>query len=320
MKAFRRLAAAGLAVLAAQACAQAWPVRPVKIIVPFAAGGPADIFARFVGQRLQEALGQPFVIEDRPGGGSVVGTDTVAKSAPDGYTLLMMSNTHTVNETLIPKKPFDLMRDFAPVAPVNYSDLVLVVHPSVPANTLKDLLDLAKSKPKAFNYASSGPGTPYHMAGELFKAMAGLDIVHIPYKGSSGARTDVLGGQVHMMFDAIPTMAPNVRGGKLKGLATSGKVRSAVLPEVPTLDEAGVPGYEATIWLGLMAPTGTPRPVLERLNAEVARIAASAEVREAWQKQGAAPLSMGLEAFDKYLREDISKWARVVKLSGAKVD
>ncbi len=320
MKAFRRLAAAGLAVLAAQACAQAWPVRPVKIIVPFAAGGPADIFARFVGQRLQEALGQPFVIEDRPGGGSVVGTDTVAKSAPDGYTLLMMSNTHTVNETLIPKKPFDLMRDFAPVAPVNYSDLVLVVHPSVPANTLKELLDLAKSKPKAFNYASSGPGTPYHMAGELFKAMAGLDIVHIPYKGSSGARTDVLGGQVHMMFDAIPTMAPNVRGGKLKGLATSGKVRSAVLPEVPTLDEAGVPGYEATIWLGLMAPTGTPRPVLERLNAEVARIAASAEVREAWQKQGAAPLSMGLEAFDKYLREDISKWARVVKLSGAKVD
>ena len=320
MKAFRRLAAAGLAVLAAQACAQAWPVRPVKIIVPFAAGGPADIFARFVGQRLQEALGQPFVIEDRPGGGSVVGTDTVAKSAFDGYTLLMMSNTHTVNETLIPKKPFDLMRDFAPVAPVNYSDLVLVVHPSVPANTLKELLDLAKSKPKAFNYASSGPGTPYHMAGELFKAMAGLDIVHIPYKGSSGARTDVLGGQVHMMFDAIPTMAPNVRGGKLKGLATSGKVRSAVLPEVPTLDEAGVPGYEATIWLGLMAPTGTPRPVLERLNAEVARIAASAEVREAWQKQGAAPLSMGLEAFDKYLREDISKWARVVKLSGAKVD
>ena len=320
MKAFRRLAAAGLAVLAAQACAQAWPVRPVKIIVPFAAGGPADIFARFVGQRLQEALGQPFVIEDRPGGGSVVGTDTVAKSAPDGYTLLMMSNTHTVNETLIPKKPFDLMRDFAPVAPVNYSDLVLVVHPSVPANTLKELLDLAKSKPKAFNYASSGPGTPYHMAGELFKAMAGLDIVHIPYKGSSGARTDVLGGQVHMMFDAIPTMAPNVRGGKLKGLATSGKVRSAVLPEVPTLDEAGVPGYEATIWLGLMAPTGTPRPVLERLNAEVARIAANAEVREAWQKQGAAPLSMGLEAFDKYLREDISKWARVVKLSGAKVD
>jgi tripartite-type tricarboxylate transporter receptor subunit TctC len=320
MNPFRMLAAAMLAAVAAQAGAQAWPARPVKIVVPFAAGGPADIFARFVGQRLQEALGQPFVIEDRPGGGSVVGTDTVAKSAPDGYTLLMMSNTHTVNETLIPKKPFELMRDFAPVAPVNYSDLVLVVHPSVPANSLKELLELVKSKPKAFNYASSGPGTPYHMAGELFKAMAGLDIVHIPYKGSSGARTDVLGGQVHMMFDAIPTMAPNVRAGKLKGLATSGKVRSAVLPEVPTVDEAGVPGYEATIWLGLMAPTGTPRPVLERLNAEVSKIAASAEVREAWQKQGAAPLSMGLEAFDKYLREDIAKWARVVKLSGAKVD
>jgi tripartite-type tricarboxylate transporter receptor subunit TctC len=300
--------------------AQSYPSHPVRIIVPFAAGGPADIYARFVGQRLQEALGQPFVVEDRPGGGSVLGTDAVAKSAPDGYTLLMMSNTHTVNESLISNKPFQLLRDFAPVAPVNYSDLVLVVHPSVPANTLKEFIALAKSKPHDLNYASSGPGTPYHMAGELFKAMAGLDIVHVPYKGSSGARTDVLGGQVQMMFDAITTMAPNVRAGKLKALGTTGKVRSPVLPEVPTVAEAGVPGYEAVIWLGIMAPTGTPKPVVERLNAEIRRIVNSPEVREAWAKQGAAPMSMSTDEFGQYLRDDIAKWAHVVKVSGAKVD
>jgi tripartite-type tricarboxylate transporter receptor subunit TctC len=308
------------ALAALPAGAQSYPSRAVHIIVPFAAGGPADIYARFVGQRLQEALGQPFVVEDRPGGGSLIGTDAVAKSAPDGYTLLMMSNTHTVNESLISNKPFQLLRDFVPVAPVNYSDLVLVVHPSVPANTLKEFIALAKSKPHVLNYASSGPGTPYHMAGELFKAMAGLDIVHVPYKGSSGARTDVLGGQVQMMFDAITTMAPQVRSGKLKALGTTGKVRSPVLPEVPTVAEAGVPGYEATIWLGIMAPAGTPKPIVERLNAEIRKIVNSPEIREAWAKQGAAPMSMSTDEFGQYLREDIAKWAQVVKLSGAKVD
>ena len=315
------LAAALCAAGAMQAAlAQAWPARPVKIIVPFAAGGPADIYARTTGQRLQDALGQPLVIENRPGGGSVVGTDAAAKSPADGYTLLMMSNTHTVNESLIPNKPFQLMRDFTPVAPVNYSDLVLVAHPSVPANTLKEFLDLAKAKPRAMNYASSGPGTPYHMAGELFKAMAGIDVVHVPYKGSSGARTDILGGQVQIMFDAIPTMAPNVRSGKLKAYGTTGKTRSAVLPELPTVSEAGVPGYEAVIWLGLMAPTGTPRPVIERLNAEVRRYVSAPETREAWVKQGTTALNMSVEEFDRYLREDIAKWANIVKISGAKVD
>lgn len=309
-----------IAFAALPAWSQSYPSHPVRIIVPFAAGGPADIYARFVGQRLQEALGQPFVVEDRPGGGSVLGTDAVAKSAPDGYTLLMMSNTHTVNESLISNKPFQLLRDFVPVAPVNYSDLVLVVHPSVPANTLKEFIALAKSKPHDLNYASSGPGTPYHMAGELFKAMAGLDIVHVPYKGSSGARTDVLGGQVQMMFDAITTMAPNVRAGKLKALGTTGKARSPVLPDVPTVSEAGVPGYEAVIWLGVMAPTGTAKPIVERLNAEIRKIVNSAEVKETWAKQGAAPMSMSTDEFAQYLREDIAKWAEVAKLSGAKVD
>jgi tripartite-type tricarboxylate transporter receptor subunit TctC len=299
---------------------QAYPTKTVRIIVPFAAGGPADIYARAIGEKLSTALGQPFVVEDKPGGGSIVGTDAAARSAPDGYTLLMMSNTHTVNESLIPNRPFELMRDFVPVAPVNYSDLVLVVHPSVDAATLKDFIALAKAKPGALNYASSGSGTPYHMAGELFKAMAGVDIVHVPYKGSSGARTDILGGQVQMMFDAITTMAPNVRAGKLRALGTTGKVRSPVLPEVPTVGEAGVPGYEAVIWLGIMAPAGTPKPIVEKLNAEITKIVNSPEVREAWAKQGAVAMSMSTEEFARYTREDIDKWARIVRISGAKPD
>jgi tripartite-type tricarboxylate transporter receptor subunit TctC len=302
------------------AWAQPYPARPVKIIVPYGVGGPADIYARFLGAKLQEALGEPFVIEDRPGGGSIVGTDVVAKSPPDGYTLLMMSNTHTVNETLIPKKPFDLMRDFAPVTAVNYSDLLMVINPSVPAKDLKEFIALAKAKPGSLNYASSGPGTPYHMAGELFKAMAGVDIVHVPHKGSDQARTAVLGGQVQMMFDAITTMAGQARAGKVRALGTTGAKRSAVMPEVPTIAEAGVPGYEATIWLGLMAPAGTPRPVLEKLNAAVNNIINAPEVKETWSKQGAVPMGMTIDEFDKFLRQDIVKWAKVVKLSGAKVD
>ena len=300
--------------------AQSYPGRPVKIIVPFGVGGPADIYARFVGAKLQDVLGQPFVVENRPGAGAVVGTDAVAKSAPDGYTLLMMSNTHTVNETLIPKKPYELMRDLAPINGVNTSDLLMVVHPSVPANNLKEFLALAKARPKELNYASSGPGTPYHMAGELFKAMAGVDIVHVPYKGSDGARTGILGGQVQMMIDAITTMAPNVSAGRLKAMGTTGKTRSTVLPDVPTLAEAGVPGYEAGIWLGLMAPAGTPRPILERLNVEISRIINAAEVKETWIKQGAVPMGMTLDQFHRFLRDEIVKWAGVVKVSGAKVD
>jgi tripartite-type tricarboxylate transporter receptor subunit TctC len=300
--------------------AQDWPAKPVRIIVPFAAGGPADLYARILGEKLQAALGQSFVVEDRPGGGAIVGTDAVAKSPPDGYTLLMMSNTHTVNESLIADKPFQLMRDFVPVAPVNWSDLVMVVHPSVPAATLSEFIALAKAKPGGLNYASSGPGTPYHMAGELFKAMAGVEVVHVPYKGSSGARTDILGGQVQMMFDAIPTMAPNVRAGKLKALATSGKVRSQVLPDVPTVSEAGVPGYEAVIWLGVMAPAGTPQAIVQRLNAEITRAANAPEMKESWARQGAAAMAMTPDEFGRFLRDDIEKWSRIVKLSGAKAD
>jgi len=319
----RTLAALALALalaLPGTATAQSWPARTVRIVVPFAAGGPADIYARAIAEKLSQSLGQSFVVEDKPGGGSIVGTDTVAKSAPDGYTLLMMSNTHTVNESLIPDKPFVLLRDFVPVAPVNSSDLLMVVHPSVPAATVAEFVALAKAGPGKLNYASSGPGTPYHMAGELFKAMAGVDVVHVPYKGSSGARTDILGGQVQMMFDAITTMAPHVRSGKLKALGSTGRVRSTVLPEVPTVSEAGVAGYEAVIWLGVLAPAGTPKAIVERLNAEITRITSAPEMREAWAKQGATAMAMTTEEFGRYLREDIEKWARVVKLSGAKAD
>ncbi|HTI46844.1 MAG TPA: tripartite tricarboxylate transporter substrate binding protein [Casimicrobiaceae bacterium] len=312
---------AALAILfAVGAAAQDYPTHPVKIVVPFAAGGPADVYARYLAQRLQEDLNQPFVIEDRPGGGSIVGTDYVAKSAPDGYTLLLMSNTHTVNESLMPNKPFELMRDFVAVAPINYSDLVLVVGPSLKVGTLGELMAVAKANPGKLNYASSGPGTPYHMAGELFKAMAGLNIVHVPYKESSGARTGVLGGQVEMMFDAVTVMNEHVKAGKVKALATTGATRSAVMPDVPTMSEAGVPGYEAVIWLGLMAPKGTPPAVVSRLNAEVTKIVGRPEVKAEWARQGATAMAMTPEAFTKYLNDDIVKWQRIVRVSGAKPD
>src|SRR6202158_2917891 len=282
-----RMLVAGLAVMSGlPALAQEYPARPVKIIVPFAAGGPADIYARFLAQRLAGAIGQPFIVDNRPGAGSVIGTDAAAKSAPDGYTLLLMSNTHTVNETLVPNKPYALLREFVPVAPVNYSDLVLVVHPAVAANNLAELLALAKSKPGKLNYASSGPGTPYHMAGELFKAMAGVDILHVPYKGSSQARTDTIGGQVDMMFDAVTTMSEFAKLGKVRALATTGKARSSVLPNVPTMSEAGVPGSEAVIWLGVMAPKGAPPEIVRRLNAEITAIVGRPEVRDDWARQG----------------------------------
>jgi tripartite-type tricarboxylate transporter receptor subunit TctC len=309
-----------LASLAAPALAQDYPTRPVKIIVPFAAGGPADIYARVIGRQLQEALGQPFIVDDRPGAGSVMGTDAAAKSPPDGYTLLLISNAQTVNESLFRNKPYALLRDFVPVAPINYSDLVLVVHPSVPAKTLAEFVALAKAQPGKLNYASSGPGTPYHMAGELFKTMAGVDIVHVPYRGSSGARTDLIAGQVQMMFDAVTTMNEHVKAGQVRALATSGRVRSTVLPDVPTVAEAGVPGYDATIWLGLVAPRGTPPAIVSRLNVAITHIVSLPDLRHDWALQGAVAMSMTPDEFGRYLADDIVKWERVVRISGAKPD
>ena len=315
------LLALGATLAQAPAAAQAaYPSRPVKIIVPFATGGPADVYARFIAQRLSDAMGQSFVVDNKPGGGSVIGTDLAAKSPADGYTLLMMSNTHTVNETLIPNKPFALMKDFVGVAPINYSDLVLVAHPSKGINTLGDLLKRAQAEPGKLNYASSGPGTPYHMAGELLKSMARINVVHVPYKGSSGARTDIIGGQVDLMFDAVTTMTEQVKAGKVKALATSGRARSDVMPDVPTLTEAGVPGYEATIWLGIMAPRGTPQPVVDRLNEAISKIVGTPEIKQQWSRQGAVPMVMNPAAFARYLNEDIGKWAGVIKSANIKLD
>jgi tripartite-type tricarboxylate transporter receptor subunit TctC len=313
-----RIVAAVAALASSAAFAQAWPTKPVKIIVPFAAGGPADNYARFLAQRLPEQLGQPFVVENRPGAGAVIGTEAVAKSAPDGYTLLLMSNTHTVNETLVPNKPYHLTRDFVGVAPINYSDLVLVAHPSLPAANIQQLLKAAKERPGKLNYASSGTGTPYHMAGELFKSMSGTFLVHIPYKTSSGARTDVIGGQVDLMFDAVTTMAEQVKAGKVKAIATTGLQRSAVLPDVPTVSEAGVPKYEATIWLGLLAPKGTPAPVVQRLNEAITKITSQPQVQQDWAKQGATALVMAPAAFEKYIQDDIAKWEKVIKTAHIK--
>jgi tripartite-type tricarboxylate transporter receptor subunit TctC len=314
------LAAAALAGLVLPAAAQDYPTKSVRIVVPFAAGGPADVFSRQLAQYLSESLKQSFVVEDQPGAGSIIGTNAVAHAAADGYTLLAMSNTHTTNESLVPNKPFALMRDFVPVSPINYSDLVMVVHPSVPAKDLKEFIALAKSKPGGLNYASSGTGTPYHMAGELFKSMSHTDIQHVPYRGSSGARNDVLGGQVQMMFDAITTMAPNVQAGQVRALATTGEKRSTVLPDVPTVAEAGVPGYEATIWLGIMAPKGTPQAIVDKLNAEIRKAINAPAVKEMWAKQGAVPMNMTPAEFGAYLEKDIVKWANVVKTANIKVD
>ena len=299
--------------LAPQCRAQGYPSRQVRIIVPFGAGGPADVTARLLGNSLQQSLGQPFVVENHTGAGGVIGTLEVVKSAPDGYTLLMMSNTQTANESLVPSRKYELMRDLVPIAPINYSDLVIVVNPQVPAKTLQEFIALAKSQPGKLNFASSGQGTPYHMAGELFNSMAGIDIIHVPYRNSGDARSGVIGGQVQMMMDAVTTMAPNVAAGQVRALATTGKVRSRVLPDVPTATEAGVAGYEATIWLGLMAPAGTPKPIIDALNVAVNAVIKRPEVIKLWSDQGALPMSMTPEEFDKYLRGDIAKWSHVVK-------
>ena len=305
-------------VPAALCTAQDYPSRPVKMIIPFGAGGPTDIFTRLLAEELRKSLKEPFVMENRPGAGTIIGTDAAAKSPPDGYTLLMISATQTTTETLVPNKPFKLMRDFLPVASLLNSELVMVVPPSVPVNTVKEFIALAKSKPGALNYASSGVGSNYHMAGELFKNLTGTDILHVPYKGSSSARNDIVSGQIEMMFDSLPSMAPIIQAGRVKALGTTGKVRSAILPDVPTLSEAGVPGYEATIWIGLMVPTGTPQPIVTLLSTEINKILARPDVKEAWEKQGATPMIMKPEEFGVYIQSEIDKWAKLIKANNIK--
>ncbi|CAN5407092.1 tripartite tricarboxylate transporter substrate binding protein [soil metagenome] len=293
--------------------ADSYPSKPVTIIVPFGPGGSADVYARIIAQALSTETGKSFIVENRPGAGAVIGTQLVAKAAPDGYTLLMMSNTQTVNESLLKQKPYDLQRDFVAVAPVNEAPLVLVVRDGLPARTLPELIAAAKAAPGKLNYASSGTGTPYHMAGELFNSMAGINIVHVPYKSSGGARTDVLGGQVDMMFDSVGTMTDLIATGKVRALATTGKQRSSVLPNVPTMAELGLPDYTATIWLGIIAPKGTPQRIVDLLNQKITAIVSQPEMQASWTKTGVDPMKMSPAAYTQFIAQDIVKWHKLVE-------
>jgi tripartite-type tricarboxylate transporter receptor subunit TctC len=308
------LALAGAVIACAPAAiADDYPSRPVNVIVPFGAGGPPDVYTRAIAEELRKSLHQPFIMENRPGAGTTIGTDVVAKSQPDGYTLLMVSGTQTVNETLYAHKPYQLMRDLVPVAPLIDSDLVLVVHPSVPAKTVGELLAVARAKPGTLNYGSSGPGSNYHMAGELLKNLTGIDIVHVPYKGSTGARNDILSGQIQILFDSVPTMAPQIQAGMVRALGTSGKTRSPILPDVPTMTEAGVPGFNATLWVGFMAPAGTPKPIVDKLHDEITKILGRPDIKQAWEKTGATPIVMTQPEFKDFMEAQVAKWADVIK-------
>jgi tripartite-type tricarboxylate transporter receptor subunit TctC len=311
----RRTALAAALALPAVARAQApWPQRPVRLIVPFGLGGSADVAARFLAEPLQAALGQPFVIENRAGAGGTIGADAVAKSTPDGHTMLVMSNTHTANETLLPNRPYRLMTDLAAVAAINIAHHLLAVHPSIPAQTVPELIALLKANPGRYDYASSGPGTPYHVAGEVFLAMAGATATHVPFRGSNEARTALISGQVPIMFDAIPTMREQAEAGRVRGLATTGPQRSPLMPALPTVAET-LPGYEASIWLGIMAPAATPLAVRERMNATVNAILATPATQEAQARLGAQPMPMSIAEFDAFLRADIPRQAEFIRMA-----
>jgi tripartite-type tricarboxylate transporter receptor subunit TctC len=301
--------------------AQPFPSKPLRIVVPFPAGGTTDVLARAVAQKLTETLGQPVVVDNRPGAGGNIGAELVAKSPPDGYTLLMGTvGTHAINPGLYPKMPYDHVRDFAPVILVAGVPNVLVVNPSLPVNSVQELIAYAKANPGKLNFASSGNGTSIHLSGELFKTMAGVQIMHVPYKGSAPALQDMVGGQVQLMFDNLPSSLALIKGGKLKALAVTSSARAAALPDVPTMAESGLPGFEASSWFGLLAPAGTPQPAIAKLNAEVARWLASPEAKEKLLAQGAIAAGGTPEDFARHIAAETAKWQKVVKESGAKVD
>jgi tripartite-type tricarboxylate transporter receptor subunit TctC len=311
-----------LALAAAPAAAQPFPSKPLKIVATFEPGGASDILSRLLAPKLAETLGQPVVVENRPGAGGNTGTDYVAKSPPDGHTLVMgYIGTHAVNPTLYPKIPFDAVRDFAPVAFVASIPSVLVVHPSVPARSVAELVALAKARPGALNYGSGGSGTAPHLGAELFKLMAGVDMVHVPYKGSGPAVNDLLGGQISLMFNTMIQTIPHVQGGKLRALAVTSARRSAAMPELPTLAEAGMPGYEMVGWFGVLAPAGTPRSAVARLNADILKILALPDVKDRLAKLGSEPTDIATpEQFGDYIKAEIAKWAKVVKAAGMRIE
>ena len=309
------------ACAATVASAQGYPNRTIRLVVPFPAGGTTDILAREVAQKLSEVFGQSVVVDNRPGAAGNIGSDLVAKSAPDGYTLLMGTvGTHAINPSLYSKMPYDHVKDFAPVVLVAGVPNVLVVNPALPVNSVADLIKLAKDKPGQINFASSGSGTSIHLSGELFKTMAGVDMTHVPYKGSSPALTDLIGGQVQIMFDNLPSALPQIKGGRLRAIAVTSLKRAPVLPDIPTINESGLPGFEASSWFGMLAPAGTPAAIVARINAEVNKWLQSADAREKLLGQGAEAAGGSPEQFANHIRAESEKWAKVVKASGAKVD
>jgi tripartite-type tricarboxylate transporter receptor subunit TctC len=316
------LGAAALAVGTGAAEAQDYPTKPVRIVVPFTPAGTTDIQARIVAQHLSEALGQTFVVDNRPGAAGNLGSELVAKAAPDGYTLLMCTvSTHGINPALYGAKiPYDAIKDFAPVSLVSTVPNMLVVNPSVPVKTVPELIAYAKKNPGKLNFASSGSGTSIHLSGELFKTMTGVDMVHVPYKGSAPALTDLIGGQVDLMFDNMPSSIEFVRAGKLRAVAVTTAHRSPALPDVPTVAESGVPGYEATAWFGVLATGGTPKPIVDKLSAEIQKMVKRPEVRAKLAEQGAEPVGDTPEEFRTFIKAELEKWATVVKASGARVD
>jgi tripartite-type tricarboxylate transporter receptor subunit TctC len=315
------LALAALASIAMPAHAQTYPAKPVRLVVPFPAGGTTDILARAAAQRLSETLGQQVIVDNRPGAGGNIGSELVARAAPDGYTLLMGTvGTHAINVSLYPKLPYDPVKDFTPIVLVAGVPNVLVVNPSLPAQSVAELIAYAKANPGKLNFASSGSGTSIHLSGELFKVLTGVQMTHVPYKGSAPALTDLVGGQVQLMFDNLPSSLAFIKAGKLRALAVTSKTRAAALPEVPTMVEAGVPDFEASSWFGMLAPAGTPRDIVVRINAEVAKWLATPEAREKLAGQGAIAAGGSSEDFARHIASETAKWAKVVKASGAKVE
>jgi tripartite-type tricarboxylate transporter receptor subunit TctC len=314
----RLLPLAAALLVALPAAAQNYPTRPVRVIVPFAAGGNTDITARAIGAKLSEVFGQQVVVENRPGGATNIGSELVAKAPPDGYTILMGGATNAINMSTQAKPPYDTLRDFAPVVLCVKGANVLTVHPSVPAKNLKELIALAKARPGQLNFASSGLGSSNQMAGELFKYMANVNVVHIPYKGNAPALTDTLAGNVEMMFSGVPVIIPPVQSGRLRAIAIGSLKRFTAIPEVPTFDESGLKGYEATTWFGLMAPIKTPKEIVARWNTEVGKILASPDLRTRFLNDGLEPMGGTEEEFARFIRVEIEKYAKLVKASGMK--